>query len=292
MPGVSQMTGLVIKGIGGFYFVESEGKVFRARGRGSIKGNDVKLTIGDTVLFEPPKNEGDDGVITEVCPRKNIFERPAVSNVDVVFVTVSVKKPAADLFITDKLLAMAEKNDTEPVVVINKIDADPEEGRRLLSIYEKIYPTFAVSGKTGENTDRLKEAVGTSKAVFAGPSGVGKSTLTNRISPDAAAETGSVSRKTSRGRNTTRHVEIFHAGSGYIFDTPGFTSFDLRGIDERELGGLFRDIAEYSAGCEYGDCLHDKEPNCAVREAAERGDIAESRFRSYQMCLEEIRRKK
>jgi len=289
---MTALTGLVVKGIGGVYFVESAGLIFRARGRGSIKGNDIKLTIGDTVDFTFPEKEGDDCMICAVHPRKNIFERPAVSNIDIMFVTVSVTKPKADLFITDKLLVMAEKNGAEPVVVINKKDAAPEEAQRLLAIYEKIYPAFAVSGKTGEGTESLIEAIGTSRAVFAGPSGVGKSTLTNRLSPDAGAETGNVSSKTSRGKNTTRHVEIFHAGSGYVFDTPGFTSFDLRGVSERELGDRFPEIREYSAGCAYSDCLHDREPDCAVREAAGSGLIAESRFKSYQMCLEEIRRQK
>ena len=283
--------GLVRKGIGGFYFVETPSGVVRAKGRGVLKLDGVPLTVGDLVDVIPPAPGEDDGVIERILPRKNRFDRPPVSNLDAIIAVVAVKDPEPNFFVLDKLLVMAETKGVTPAVCINKIDsASPGEAEAIRDMYAGIYDTFLVGGLTGEGMDDLWDYVCGRKTAFAGPSGVGKSTLINRLIPEAGMDTGGISRKTSRGRHTTRHVEMFPVNGGYLFDTPGFTSFDLAEMDERELAACFPDIERNAGTCRFEDCMHLDEPDCGVIRALRDGRISRSRYRSYRMGIDEIRK--
>ncbi len=290
--------GIVTKGIGGFYFVDTGESVFRARGRGVLKRNKALIIVGDEVEATPPLPGDDDGVITKVYPRKNSFARPPVSNLDKMIVVFSVSDPEPNLEVIDRLLVMAESKSIEPIVCINKSDLDDENVKskvnELKSIYEIIYPTVVTccldeKGDSDQGIDELKKLISGSRVALAGPSGVGKSSLTNILIPEAEMETGEISDKTSRGRHTTRHVEIFKLGDSYVYDTPGFTSFDLDGIEESDLQFLFPEIGEASEKCKFRNCFHLKEPDCNVVLELEKGTISESRYNSYVSSLNEIR---
>lgn len=285
------MTGVIIKGIGGFYYVKTADGVFQAKGRGKFKKDRVILAVGDRVDLQVRKDG--DSVIESVYPRKNSFIRPPVANVDRFIITVTASKPAPDFGIIDRFLVTAEKAGAEAVICINKIDrADGEILAGLKEVYEPLYPVIAVSGRTGQGLDIFREYIEGCSVAFAGPSGVGKSTIINRLIPGAAMETGRISRKTDRGRHTTRHVELFEAFGGMVFDTPGFTSFDIPDMDERELSEYYPEIFKASEGCRFDDCMHLGEPGCRVKAEVEEGIISPSRYRSYKAGIEELRKRR
>ncbi len=199
------MRGLIVKGIGGFYYVKTADGIYQAKGRGVFKKEGITLAVGDNVELEVLPDG--DGVINEILPRKNQFIRPPIANVDCFIVVFAAAKPKPNFSIIDKFLIMAEAGNMDAVLCINKCDlASDEELARIRDIYEGIYPMFFVSAKTGEGIDSLDTYISGKRAAFAGPSGVGKSTITNLIVPQANMETGKISSKTSRGKHTTRHV--------------------------------------------------------------------------------------
>lgn len=265
--------------------------VFQAKGRGKFKKDRFILAVGDRVELQV--REDGDSVIESVYPRKNSFIRPPVANVDRFIITVTASKPAPDFGIIDRFLVTAEKAGAEAVICINKIDrADGEILAELKEVYEPLYPVATVSGRTGQNLEVLKNYIEGCSVAFAGPSGVGKSTIINRLIPGAAMETGRISRKTDRGRHTTRHVELFEAFGGMVFDTPGFTSFDIPDMDERELSEYYPEIFKASEGCRFDDCMHLGEPGCRVKAEVEEGLISPSRYRSYKAGIEELRKRR
>lgn len=237
------MKGLIVKGIGGFYYVKTADGIYQAKGRGIFKKEGITLAVGDNVELEVLPDG--DGVINEILPRKNQFIRPPIANVDCFIVVFAAAKPKPNFSIIDKFLIMAEAGNMDAVLCINKCDlASDEELVRIQDIYEGIYPMFFVSAKTGEGIDSLDTYISGKRAAFAGPSGVGKSTITNLIVPQANMETGKISSKTSRGKHTTRHVEIFESREGgLVFDTPGFTSFDILEADEAALSDYYPEFA-------------------------------------------------
>ncbi|MEE0514063.1 MAG: ribosome small subunit-dependent GTPase A [Emergencia sp.] len=286
------MKGLIVKGIGGFYYVKTADGIYQAKGRGIFKKEGITLAVGDNVELEVLPDG--DGVINEILPRKNQFIRPPIANVDCFIVVFAAAKPKPNFSIIDKFLIMAEAGNMDAVLCINKCDlASDEELVRIQDIYEGIYPMFFVSAKTGEGIDSLDTYISGKRAAFAGPSGVGKSTITNLIVPQANMETGKISSKTSRGKHTTRHVEIFESREGgLVFDTPGFTSFDILEADEAALSDYYPEFASYKGKCRFDNCRHLKEPDCRVREAAERGEISMARYESYLTNLEQVKKRK
>lgn len=287
------MDGLIVKGIGGFYYVkDNSGNVTQCRARGSFKNEGITPCVGDEVRFEILEDK--DGIVEEIYPRKNIFIRPPISNVDLIVIVIAATKPKPNMFIIDRFLVMAEKSNTDILLCINKVDgAKPKEIEKLKEIYGNIYDMVFTSGVTSEGTEELKEHLKGKKTAFAGPSGVGKSTLINSLQPGFNLETGTISSKTKRGRHTTRHVEIFDMDfGGMIYDTPGFTSFDILEASEDELQLFYPEIAKYKGQCKYDDCMHLKEPECKVIEALQRGEIHSSRYNSYKEQIEEIRNRK
>lgn len=289
------MKGLIIKGIGGFYYVMTqEGEVVEAKGRGIFKKDKITLLVGDEVEIQMTDRDNAKGVINSIFPRKNQFARPPISNVDMFIVVFAAKNPRPNYSVIDKFLINSQLNGIEPVICINKKDLVSERDiDEIRDIYGKIYKTVAVSARTGEGTDDLRAMIKGRRAALAGPSGAGKSSIINLLHPKADMETGEVSRKTMRGRHTTRHVEIFSlAGGGMLFDTPGFTSFDLPDIDEDQLKYYYPEFAEFNDLCRYDDCRHLKEPDCAVLAAVAGGRINNRRYEAYVSNYEELKRRK
>lgn len=290
------MKGTIVKGIAGFYYVKEEGRetpAFQCKARGIFKKDGFVLAVGDHVIFELGEGAEDDGLITQVLPRKNAFIRPPIANVDCFVVMMAAAQPKPNLTLVDKFLVMAEKSETDIILCLNKVDLARngivEEIRQL---YGSIYPVVCLSAGTGQRIAELQEKIQGRQTALAGASGVGKSTLLNALLPSAAAETGDISKKTKRGRHTTRHCELFDLGNGTgIFDTPGFTSFEVMGAEEDELQHLFPEMAPFLGTCRYDDCRHLKEPGCRVRQAVEEGDIPRSRYESYKALLGEIQEK-
>ncbi|QIB69953.1 ribosome small subunit-dependent GTPase A [Aminipila butyrica] len=285
------MEGTVVKGIAGFYYVKAGEQVYQCKARGLFKKDGIKVTVGDEVKIQ--LHEGSDALITEIKPRKNAFIRPPIVNVDCFAVVFAITQPQPNFAIIDRFLVMAEKSNLEIILCANKADlAEEAELQRVKDIYGGLYPLMLVSGKTGQGMDELKTWLKGKKCALAGPSGVGKSTILNALEPQVAAETGEISQKTKRGKHTTRHVEIFDTAFGaMLFDTPGFTSFEVLEADEEELAHLYPEMQDYLGQCRYDNCRHIKEPDCRIREAVTEGKINKSRYGSYVEQIKEIREK-
>jgi len=294
ITGQKRMKGLIVKGIGGFYYIQTDEGLIEARGRGAFKKQGITLCVGDevdiTILDEDEKK----GVIEKIFPRKNHFIRPPVSNIDSFAVVFAAHRPEPNYPVIDKFLITAEVNNIEPIICVNKCDlATESEAAKIRNIYKDVYRVVMVSSKTGQGIDELKTLMKGRKTAFAGPSGVGKSSILNSLHPKAEMETGEISHRTERGKHTTRHVEIFSIDEGgMIFDTPGFTSFEVGDIQAEELGNYYREFDKYRNLCRYDNCRHLKEPGCAVRDAVESGIINKLRYDSYVYNYEELKNKK
>ncbi len=299
------MKGTVVKGIGGFYFVYDGVSVVMGKARGNLKRNRELIYVGDIVDFDIDESDMDgECVIHRVIERNNHLNRPPVSNLDTLVVVFSLKQPDVNYPVIDKLVAASVMKGIEPVVCITKTDlATAEELDKAKTVYKDIYPTVLVNGVTGEGVAELIELIRGKNVALAGPSGVGKSTITNHVLKSASseellayekaieAETGEISDKTGRGRHTTRHVEIFPLGGGtMLYDTPGFTSLDMPEYDIYKVRDLFPEFRDLQADCRYADCLHINEPDCAVKEALEKGKLAGSRYDSYLIMTEEVKK--
>lgn len=275
--------GKIYKGIGGFYYVYTEnGDIIECRARGKFRKERIKPMIGDNVEIEV---ENGKGYVVEIFDRRNSLVRPAVANIDMVIVVAAAKSPDPIPFLIDKMLVNAEINGIEAVVCINKSDlADCSELRK---IYESAgYRTVCVSAQTNEGMDDLLSVIEGKTAAFAGVSGVGKSTILSHII-GTELETGAVSEKISRGKHTTRHVELFKAkGDGYVLDTPGFSSVETDDIPARNLAAYFPEMAKYEGECRFRTCVHIGEPNCVVKDKVQTGEIAQSRYDSYKEMYE------
>ena len=276
------MTGLIMKGIGGFYYVEAADAVYECRARGIFRKREMTPLAGDHVRFTP--QEGGTGSLDAVESRRNFLVRPPVANVDCLLVVAAVTDPAPHLLVLDKMIAIAEYKGIEPVVVVNKCDLGSTQA--LEEIYRKAgLQVIALSAGKGQGIDELRTHIAGKVSVLTGNSGVGKSSLLNRIDPALQLETGEISRKLGRGRHTTRVACLYPlAGGGYIVDTPGFSSLDMEKaerIPKEELAGCFREFGALAGRCKYASCTHVKEDGCAVLAAVERGAIAPSRQESY-----------
>ena len=280
-----------MKALSGFYYVDGgDGALTACRGRGKFRHQKLIPLVGDRVRFTP-LGEGA-GILDEILPRKNQFQRPAVANIDQLVVIASGAVPVTDPFLIDRVVSIAEGRDCEPVICINKCDLDAAE--ELYQTYRKAgFLTLRVSAETGEGIPELAAAIAGKVSAFTGNSGVGKSSILNALEPEFRLQVGEVSDKLGRGRHTTRHVELFRLSSGAIVaDTPGFSSFDTEGMELRrpeELQYTFREFAPYWDQCRFTGCAHVKEKGCAVLAAVKAGEIAPSRHASYVRLYEQAK---
>ncbi|KKB75647.1 MULTISPECIES: ribosome small subunit-dependent GTPase A [Bacillus] len=287
--------GKIIKALSGFYYVLDGDRVIQCRGRGVFRKNKVTPLVGDDVVYQADNDK--EGYLLEIKQRVNELVRPPISNVDQAVLVFSAKEPNFSTSLLDRFLVLVEANDIKPIICITKMDlaeGDWEgEIRRYAEDYRQIgYHVYLTSTKNGDGTEKLIPHFQDSITVFAGQSGVGKSSLLNAISPGLELKTARISAHLGRGKHTTRHVELIHAGGGLIADTPGFSSLEFTGIEAEDLGYTFLEIAEKSAACKFRGCLHVKEPNCAVKKAVENGEIASYRYDHYVEFLSEIKDRK
>lgn len=289
---MKNIQGIILRSIGGFYYVEAADTVYTCRARGHFRRQGITPVAGDRVSILPA--EDGTGVLEEVLERKNVLVRPPVANLDVLVLVASVCHPRTNTLVLDKMIAVAEKKGICPIIVINKSDlGDPTE---LESIYQATgLECFTVSATDPQSLESLRRRLAGQVCVFAGNSGVGKSSILNGIDPSLELTTGEISEKLGRGRHTTRTATLYHLADGYVVDTPGFSSLDMEqveSIDKEELADCFREFATYEGKCRFIGCAHYREPNCAVRQAVEAGEISESRYASYVAMYEAVKDKK
>ena len=276
------MRGLIVKALSGFYYVDCDGEIVRCRTRGKFRYDKVTPLVGDRV--EITLTEPGQGRLDRIEPRKNEFQRPAVANMDQMVIIAAKAIPVTDPFLIDRVAAIAELKNCQPVVVINKCDL--ASGEDLYQCYRAAgIPTLRVSAATGEGLEELRELLKNKVSVFTGNSGVGKSSLLNAMDKECRIETGEISKKLGRGRHTTRHVELFRlSGDIVIADTPGFAAFDTNVpelLDKERLTLGFREFVTYLGRCRFVGCAHVKEKGCAIRAAVKSGEIGRSRHESY-----------
>ena len=283
------MDGRILKGIGGFYYVDTTQGLVECKARGKFRKTIGKPIVGDLVELEVQPDGT--GYLLEIRSRKNSLIRPAVANLDLIVIVATEASPKTDPFLIDKVIAIAENKGIEPCVVLNKCDLDPSD--TLYRTYQKVgIPVFRVSAQTGEGLAALRAYLQGKAAAFAGNSGVGKSSLLNCLIPDFGAETGAISDRIGRGKHTTRHVELVPYQGGYIADTPGFSSFDTEQMDlvlREDVQYAFREFEPYLMQCQFTGCAHVKEKGCAIRAAVAAGEIPQSRYDSYVKLYESVK---
>ncbi len=280
--------GIIIKGIGGFYYVKTADGIFECRAKGIFRKRGITPLAGDNVEIE---RDEESATVSEIYPRRNSFFRPPIANVDNLILVVSTVDPAPNLLVIDKLTALSEKQGVKPTLLLTK--SDLERGDGFCDIY--LNAGFSVLRKDCcEDMQRLKGLLRQGLSVVVGNSGVGKSTLLNEILPDISLETGETSKKLGRGRHTTRAVELYEFGGGYVADTPGFSAVDFEGlgsVKKEELASLFPDLSEFTDGCYFTGCSHTVEKGCAVLRALSEGKIEKTRHESYKALYKELNEK-
>ena len=289
---MDECIGKIIKGVGGLYVVYAEGLgPVECRAKGILRYNDVKPLIGDDVKLRILDREKRIGNLTEVLPRKNALIRPAVANVDQALVVFAVREPEPHLNLLDRFLILMEKEQVPVLICFNKTDkAGGDDVMRLRNVYAGSgCRMFFTDARNPDTVAPVYEALLGKTTVLAGPSGVGKSTIMNDVQPEAAMETGGLSEKILRGKNTTRHSELHYvAADTYLCDTPGFSSLFLPDISATELSSFYPEMAKRKEQCRFPDCVHRKEPGCAVKAAVETGEIAPERYANYNLLFEEL----
>jgi ribosome biogenesis GTPase len=276
--------GIIIKGIGGFYYVSTQDGTYECKARGIFRKNEITPLPGDKVTISVIDEANKLGSIDEIMPRTSQLVRPAVANVDQVVIVIAPKSPSPDFLLLDKLLITSEYKNLNAIICINKIDLDENgEYEKIASLYEKLnYKVILSSSKIDRGLDGLKTELAGKVSVFAGQSGVGKSTILNRIMNSWLMKTGEVSEKIARGKHTTRHAELVQLKEGgYVVDTPGFSSFELADIEHDELQLYYPEFREYIDGCRFIRCSHISEPDCLVKEAIDKGLIDKGRYNRY-----------
>ena len=283
------LSGKIIKGVGGFYYVEADGMIYECKARGVFRKEKITPLVGDDVEISVESNGKNS--IDKIFERRNFFVRPPVSNVDNLVIVSSTCEPRPNFLIIDRLTAVAIHKNVRPVIIFTKDDlhnADEFAERYKNSEID----VFVVSNKTGKGVMEVLKLIEGSTSVFTGNSGVGKSSLLNCIDPEFSVETGEVSHKLGRGRHTTRHVELFKTGNGYIADTPGFSSLDFETNDiikKDEIADCFPEFSDYLGLCKFSSCSHTGDKGCKVIEALNEGKINPSRYESYVTLYNEVK---
>ncbi len=281
-----RQTGRILRSISGFYDVKTPAGMISCRARGILRKEGNSPLTGDLVEISVEKGKG---MVERILPRKNSFVRPAVANIDALVVFAANVNPVTEPFLIDRVAAIAGDQEVPVYLCVNKCDLDP--AMDLVRIYSRAgFRVFVTSAETGEGVEVLGEAIRGKLTAFTGNSGVGKSSVLNRLGPELALPTGEVSEKLGRGRHTTRHVELYRLGEDtYVADTPGFSSFDTDQMDvilKENLQYAFPDFGSYLGRCQFHDCSHRAEPGCAVTAALAAGEIEPTRYDSYLRLYE------
>ena len=284
-----QLNGIIIKGIGGFYYIEANGDIYECKARGAFRKKKISPLAGDNVTITVRENG--ENTIDDILERKNFLIRPPVANVDTLVIVSSVKEPVPSTLVIDRLTAIAVSKNIKPCIVFSKSDLG--DTKELEEIYKKAgLDVCSVCCKTGEGIEKVKEMIKGGITVFTGNTGVGKSSLLNCIDSRFSIETGEVSSKLGRGRHTTRDVTLHKVNDFYVADTPGFSSLDIESgelIMKDDLPYCFPEFSEYLGKCRFSSCTHTVDKGCKILDALEKGDIHESRHLSYVTMFNEVK---
>lgn len=290
-----ELTGKIVKGIAGFYYVNcgqgGSTQLYECKAKGVFRKDKVKPLVGDNVVIEVTSAEKMTGNVQQILPRKNALVRPEVANVDQAMIIFAMAQPMPNLNLLDRFLVMMEMQKVDTVICFNKLDiVSDEEEKRLVETYEKcVNKVLSVSSKENIGINEIRRLLERRTTVLAGPSGVGKSSILNQIYPDARSKTGRVSEKIGRGKHTTRHSELFCVGERtYLFDTPGFSSLRVPEMEKEELKNYFTEFIPYEGRCRFMGCTHTHEPDCKVKEALAQGLLSPVRYENYTQMYEEL----
>lgn len=284
------LNGTIIKGIGGFYYVEAADEIYECKARGVFRKEKLSPLVGDKVTISI--NENAENTIDEIMPRKNALTRPPVVNIDNLIIVVSTVEPKPSTLVIDKLIAVAEHKNIEPIIVVTK--SDIASAQEIFDIYTLAgFKTIIVSNETKDGVDEVKAVLKDKISALTGNSGVGKTSLLNNLDETLALKTAQISKKLGRGRHTTRQAELYRVCDGFVVDTPGFSSFEIDKSDiilKDELAYCFRDFSDYIEKCKfYPSCTHTADKGCAVVEAVNEGKISKSRHNSYVQLYNEVK---
>lgn len=303
------LNGKIIKGVGGFYYVHlhDKPKIYECKAKGVFRNQNIKPAVGDNVVIDVISEENLTGNITAICDRTNKLIRPAVANVDQAVIIFALANPEPNYNLLDRFLIMMDTQEVKTIICLNKSDlVDEQYAMTIKEIYENcgydvIITSTCSTGQCSEKDssdtmrgiDDLRNLILGRTTVFAGPSGVGKSSLLNSLRPDANVETGSISEKIKRGKHTTRHSELIYVEEDtYIMDTPGFSSLYVEDMEPEMLKEYYNEFAAYRDSCRFNECVHINEPDCGVKLALEQGKISELRYNNYKQMYEELKSKR
>lgn len=290
------MQGKIIKGIAGFYYIYAEdGNVYECKAKGIFRKDNFKPLVGDNVEITVLNEEEKEGSVTSILPRRNSLIRPTVANVDQAFLIFAMENPKPNFLLLDRFLIMMKQQEIPAVICFNKKDVgEKEEMEKLYEIYTGCgYRVVLSSTYEGEGMDEIHEILKGKTTVVAGPSGVGKSSITNCMQGEVQMETGEISKKLKRGKHTTRHSQVIPVEKNtFLVDTPGFSSLYLTDMKEEELRDYFPEFVMYEPQCRFQGCMHIHEPGCAVKKALSEGKISQQRYDNYLALYEELKEKR
>ena len=290
------MQGKIIKGIAGFYYIYAEdGNIYECKAKGIFRKDNFKPLVGDNVEITVLNEEEKEGSVTSILPRRNSLIRPAVANAHQAFLIFAMENPKPNFLLLDRFLIMMKQQEIPAVICFNKKDVgEKEEMEKLYEIYTGCgYRVVLSSTYEGEGMDEIHEILKGKTTVVAGPSGVGKSSITNCMQGEVQMETGEISKKLKRGKHTTRHSQVIPVEKNtFLVDTPGFSSLYLTDMKEEELRDYFPEFVMYEPQCRFQGCMHIHEPGCAVKKALSEGKISQQRYDNYLALYEELKEKR